>query len=302
MGILLALAAAFLWGTADFLARFSTQRIGTYRTSFLVQCVGLASVTLYFAVLAFHGFDALASGWRPWAWVVLAGAINSLCSLAFYRAIETGAVSVVAPISSSYPVLTVMLSLLSGERLRWINGIGIAIVLIGVVFASTSFEQPASRSVQETAQPAHHSMHLSERHLARGVAWAITAAVGFGFMFWILGFRVVPVLGGLTSVWMIRLVSLLSLSVLSFPAGQSLALPKGLVWWFVLGTGIFDTAAFLCNNIALAIGQVSIVTVLVSLYSAVTVLYAWIFLRERLERSQWCGIALIFAGIFLVNL
>jgi uncharacterized membrane protein len=48
-------------------------------------------------------------------------------------------------------------------------------------------------------------------------------------------------------------------------------------------------------------GLVSVVSVLASLYGAVTVLLAWIFLRERLEISQWFGIAMIFAGIVLVS-
>jgi len=42
--------------------------------------------------------------------------------------------------------------------------------------------------------------------------------------------------------------------------------------------------------------------VLASLYGAVTVILAWIFLREKLERSQWLGIILIFAGIVLVSI
>jgi len=33
----------------------------------------------------------------------------------------------------------------------------------------------------------------------------------------------------------------------------------------------------------------------------VTVLLSWIVLRERLERSQWAGIALIFIGIVMVR-
>jgi drug/metabolite transporter (DMT)-like permease len=34
----------------------------------------------------------------------------------------------------------------------------------------------------------------------------------------------------------------------------------------------------------------------------VTVLLAWMFLRERLASRQWCGVAAILAGITLVNL
>jgi uncharacterized membrane protein len=56
------------------------------------------------------------------------------------------------------------------------------------------------------------------------------------------------------------------------------------------------------NNAGLSIGHVSVVSVMASLYGAITVLLSWIFLRERIERSQWFGIVLIFAGIVLVSL
>jgi uncharacterized membrane protein len=47
--------------------------------------------------------------------------------------------------------------------------------------------------------------------------------------------------------------------------------------------------------------QVSVVTVLASLYVAVTVFLAAVFLRERITLPQWCGIAAIFAGIVLIS-
>jgi len=66
--------------------------------------------------------------------------------------------------------------------------------------------------------------------------------------------------------------------------------------------GFMDTAAFVSNNAGLHIGPISVVSVLASLYGAVTVLLSWIFLRERLERSQWLGIVLIFMGIVCVSI
>jgi drug/metabolite transporter (DMT)-like permease len=44
-----------------------------------------------------------------------------------------------------------------------------------------------------------------------------------------------------------------------------------------------------------------VVSVLASLYGAVTVALAAIFLREHVSRWQWLGIIAIFAGIFLIS-
>ena len=139
-------------------------------------------------------------------------------------------------------------------------------------------------------------------HLSKGVGWAILAALGFGVLFWFLGFHVVPAVGSAVSVWVMRLTSFSVLALAAVPARQSLKLPRGSVWWLLVAVGILDTAAFVANNAGLRTGQVSVVSVLASLYGAVTVLLAWIFLRERLERTQWLGIVLIFIGIVLVSI
>jgi drug/metabolite transporter (DMT)-like permease len=142
----------------------------------------------------------------------------------------------------------------------------------------------------------------AKAHLSKGVGWAILAGVLFGVLFWFLGYHVVPLVGSVVSVWVIRLTSFLALVLAAAPARQTLRLPHGSVWWLFAAVGVLDTAAFVANNAGLNTGQVSVVSVLASLYGAVTVLLSWIVLRERLERSQWLGVALIFAVIVLVSL
>jgi drug/metabolite transporter (DMT)-like permease len=65
--------------------------------------------------------------------------------------------------------------------------------------------------------------------------------------------------------------------------------------------GALDTSAFVLNNRGMQLEQVSVVSVLASLYGAVTVFLAAIFLREQLSRWQWLGIVAIFAGIALIS-
>ena len=292
MGIVLGLAGAVCWGVADFLARFSSRRVGAYRTLLFMQAFGFVGLSVYLKWT--HRLAQIsAHGWQPWAFGAIAGLLNMIASLALYYSFQIGLMSVVAPVSSSYPALTVMLALLSGEHIQALRGVGLAVTLIGVVLASTSF---AADKVDAPARGNH-----PHARLAKGVVWAIVAAIGFGFLFWFLGFHVVPVLGSVISVWMIRLTSFTVLVLAAAPSRQTITLPRGSVWWLLLGIGLLDTAAFVFNNAGLRTGQVSVVSVLASLYGAVTVVLSWVFLRERLERSQWLGIVLIFAGIVLVS-
>ncbi len=284
--------AALGWGVADFLARFAARRVGAYRTMFFMQGLGFLGLTAWMAVAGAGEF--LHGGGGPAWWLaVVVGLLNAGSGLALYRSFEVGVLSVVAPISASYPALTLLLAIRSGETIGPMRAAGMGAILAGVILAATSL-LPESNAEPRSAR--------GKRHLARGVGWAIASSLGFGTVFWLLGFHVMPVLGGVVSVWAVRLTSFCVLGLLAAPVRQSIRPPRGRVWWFIAGVALLDTAAFVANNLGLKTGQVSLVTVLASLYSAVTVLLARLFLRERMGWTQWLGIALIFAGIALVSL
>lgn len=293
MPIFLGLTAAICWGVADFCARFGSQRIGAFRTLFYMQVFGLIIMTAY---LEPHGgLMPLTHGWRPWIFAAIAGVLSTLGSLALYHAFRIGVMSIVAPISSSYPALTVVLAFVSGERLPVHRVAGLVVIIVGVILAATSF-------AALTAKSGATNNSAARAQLSRGVGWSIFAAIAFGVMFWFIGFHVVPLTGAAFSVWMIRLSTIGTLALLALPSRQSLKPPSGNIWWIVAAIGVTDTIAYFANNAGLGTGHVSVVSVLASLYGAVTVLLSWIFLRERLERSQWLGIALIFAGIIFVSI
>ena len=292
LGLILGLTAALCWGLSDFVARFVSRRIGAYRALLFMQLIGFAALTAF--LVASGGFSRAAiSNWHPWALAFLAGSLNTIGSLALYFAFEVGVLTVVAPISSSYPAITVVLALLSGEHIRALNAAGLFLTLVGLLLAATSFSPPPGVEVPQTNSPSW---------LSKGVGWAIVSLISFGIMFWFLGFHVLPVLGAGLSVWVIRIATSSMLLLAAAPSRQSIRLPSGSVWWLLVIMGLMDTTAYTANNAGLQSGPVSIITVVASLYGAVTVFLSSIFLRERLKATQWLGVALIFAGIVLVNL
>lgn len=296
MGIVLGLTAALCWGSADFLARYSTRSIGTYRTLFFMQMFGFVGLGLY--LWQSGEFERLyqRAVWQDWAWATLAALLNIVSSLSLYRAFEIGVLSIVSPIAASYGALTAILAVLSGETLSITRALGIVAALLGVILASFS---PAG-SKEKTILLASRS--TTRPGLPPGVALALFAALCFGFTFWILGFFVTPKLGGVAPIWYVRLLTLVLLAAFAAPSRQRLKIPRGRVWWFIAGVGVLDTAAFVSNSLGLTTDQVAVVTVLASLFSAVTVVLAWLFLREKLQWSQWLGIGIIFMGIGLVSI
>jgi drug/metabolite transporter (DMT)-like permease len=294
MGILLGLATALSWGSADLCARFATRKIGTFRTMFYMQLSGLALLTLVMPVLGGWG-RLLDSSWPSlWAWGILAGCLNTSSTLALYRSFEIGKMSIVAPVSASYPVLTMLLSVLTGERLTAVRVLGMALTICGVVLVARGEKMP------EGTEPAAEGAHKMGK--SRGVGWALFSAAGFGVMFWLLGIRVVPLLGAAQSVWVIRMTSVAATALVIVLARQSMALPtKGDSPW-IWGIGVLDTTAYVFNNFGMKLEQISVVSVLASLYGAVTVILATLILKEPVSRMQWFGIASIFAGIVLISL
>lgn len=289
MGILLGLLTALTWGGADFLARFATHRIGTLRTTLYMQLAGLLLLTTFLPSLGGWGHLADGSGWRPWAWGILAGTLNASGTLALYRSFEIGKMAVVAPVSASYPALTLLLSWFTGEQLAVARIAGIILTLVGVVVVAGGEKVP---DVHGTG-PA--------RRNGKGIGWAVMAAIAFGFLFWLLGIRIVPRVGPAPAVWLIRLTSSVLATVVLFCAKQPMSLPRGNLRWMALGMGAMDTGAFVLSNRGMQMEQVAVISVLGSLYGAVTVGLAAIFLREHVSRAQWAGIFAIFLGIYLIS-
>jgi drug/metabolite transporter (DMT)-like permease len=289
MGILLGLATALSWGGSDFISRFVSRKLGALRAVLYMQAWGflLLSGALFFLPGQNHLFDG--SGWRPWAWGLLAGFINTFGMLALYHSFAIGKLALVAPVSASYPALTALLTFLSGESLSIFRYAGIAVTILGVVLVARG----------ESASTTPSDAQLSPSR--GGLYWALTAASSFGVLFWLLGIRIIPATGPFAAVWLIRASgALLALVILLFRR-----LPVGLssksTTLQTAGMGFLDTGAFLFSNRGMQLEQVSVVSVLGSLYGGVTVGLAALFLREPVRRVQWWGIILIFAGIFFLS-
>ncbi|HVO56414.1 MAG TPA: DMT family transporter [Dongiaceae bacterium] len=290
MGIFLGVATALAWGSADFVARFATRTLGSIRTVFWMQLWGALFLSFFLWLQGDWGHLLDHSGWQPWAWGALAGAINTFAMLALYRAFEIGKLAIVGPISASYPALTVLLSLFSGERLvpqRWL---GIIAALFGVLLVAFGERKPSATEGSDSVRQESH-----------GVLWAVAASLSFGVLFWLLGVRIIPRTGALATVWLIRVTGVGFTAVAGLFLNAALRLTSRSNTAQTAVTGLLDTSAFALSNVGMGIEQVSVVSVLGSLYGAVTVALAALFLRERIARLQWIGIAAIFLGVVLMN-
>ena len=278
------LAAAF-WGVGDFFITLLTRRIGTRWALLSIQALSLAG---WIFLLFFGARPVAVSG--PLLGILFATAVCHVLGLAFvYRAFEIGNLAIVSPISSAFAIVTAALSLMSGEHPPALVLTGSALLMAGVALATRA---PSSGPTPASS--------------LRGVPEALASAAAFGTMFWLFYFYIQPKLG-----YTLPLVSLKTLAVL----GSALAFVRSrsreragaiklgpAVVLLAVGAAAADTLAWLAYIEGTHTVYATVVTALASLFSAVTVMLAWRFLRERLAVHQWVGVGVILAGILLVNL
>jgi drug/metabolite transporter (DMT)-like permease len=272
--LFLALGASLAWGFADFFGPLVSRTLGSLRVLFWAQAGGVAAIALAVAI----------RGEGPAGWAVLFAILASLGGMlglfAYYRGMQQGAMSVVAPIAGVSAIVPVIFGIATGDKPSTAQVAGIACALAGVGLASVE----------------HHE---GSRRIATGVGLALLAAVGFGFYFpWMHA-------AGKVDFWWASLVfrTTALLLVASIVAQRRTPLrlrPRDLA--IAAAVGIGDTLGNVLFAASSSHGLVSLTSVLASLYPVVTVLLAASVLHERVARMQKAGILLTLTGVVLISL
>ena len=268
-----ALLASVTWGVADFLGGLKSRTVPVLVVLLLAQISG---------VLAIGVVVALAGNAPPSSvlWAMLAGLFGTLGLASFYRGMAVGAISVVAPIAAVGAIVPVVFGIATGDDVSRLQSIGFALALSGVALAS--FERHEAGAIR----------------IATGVPWAIAAVVGFGgyyvpmheaseqdFLWAALVFR--------TTVALLALATWLVMRPPIRPARGHLGA--------IMMIGILDTAGNTLFAAASNQGEVSVVSVLATLYPVTTVALAALVLSERFDRLQLVGVVFALAGVVLIS-
>ena len=270
--LLLALGASLAWGVADFVGPLFSRTLGILRVLFWGQVGGVLAIGLAVAI----------RGEGPAGWAVLfaiCAALGGMLGLvAYYRGMEIGVMSVVAPIAGVSAVIPVVFGIATGDSPSPAQVAGIVCALLGVGLASVEHSD-------------------GRRRIAAGVGLALLAALGFGFYFpWMHA-------AGKVDFWWASLVfrttALLIVATAVAVQRPSLRLgPRDFA--IVIAVGIGDTIGNALFAASSGQGLVSLTAVLASLYPVVTVLLAAAVLHERVAPMQRAGIVLTLTGVALI--
>jgi drug/metabolite transporter (DMT)-like permease len=273
LALLLALGSSVVWGCADFGGGWVTRRLPVFAVALVSQLAGF--VPLVAAILVRGDLDGRS------LWIGALGGIGGAVGLsAFYKAMAVGTMSVVSPITACSALVPFVLSLATGERPATIAAMGAILALSGAILAS--LEERKSSSPER----------------ARAVLLAVVSAVAIGlFVYFVgLGSREGDALSTLVGA---RIGSLAALVCLVLGSRTPVRIPRA---WLpaVAVVGLGDVTANALFASASGHGLLSLVSVLGSLYPVVTLLLAYVVLRERLTRAQQAGVAIALVGVVAI--
>ncbi|MCK8686087.1 DMT family transporter [Pseudomonas umsongensis] len=280
------LLAALLWGGTDFLVGLNARAVGVKRAVYFGQALGFTIMSLLLILFPVFILRSMAAPLDVWLIGVAAAVLTVSGALALSKAFALGKASIVAPLVTSYGVVTTLLSWAGGEQISLLQLLCIALCVIGVVLSSMHSDPKVPHSTQASSS----------------IAYALLAAVFYGTSFWLQGRFVLPVLGPVTMLWLAYLVGLIVLVGIVLRIDDGLKLPPLKNCLTLTGASLMNLGGFSSFAWGAVAGSVSVVTVISTLSGGIAAILGYVFFKERLGKVQVSGVVLVLVGAFVLHL
>lgn len=261
--------SSLLWGVADFSGGLAAKRAPA---PLVTAFSGPGALLVLFVGMPFMPGTPTSI---DLAWGAAAGVFGAAGATLMYRSLAMGPMSLASPVFSLIGLcVPVLFGLAAGERpsvLAW-SGVGLAMVAIPLL--STTGEGPG---------------HYPRAHVRRTLMVAIAAGLVIG---WFLVF--VARIGGSAGLWPLVVARGTAIGILGgwYLARRQPLVPPAAARIPALGAGVLDSAANVMFLIAVHRAALVLVSALVSLAPATTVLVARLTLGERWSVAQGVGLLL----------
>jgi len=295
--VIIGLSSAIVFGTADFFGGLASRRITPLVATWLAAGAGLA---LMLALAPIVG-----GVWSTGAlsWGALGGAGSALAILLLYAALAIGPMSILSPLTAIIcAIVPLGIGLAQGERLSPVAYAALGLALVAILLVAFVPGQAVTRPS------------------LRGLLYAIGSGTMMGL--YLSAMDQSPADSGLIPLLTNRVASVALLGVVVLGSlvtarrsrtrgaadadsghGDAEAARQSRKVGIILAVvcGLLDSTANSAILYGLRIGELSIMSVLVALYPAGTVILAAIVLKERVARIQWIGLTLAVVAAALLS-
>jgi drug/metabolite transporter (DMT)-like permease len=283
--VVLGLASAAAWGSADFGGGIAGRRAPLFGVILFTQLIG-CGLALGLAVVRAEPAPAP----RDLAIALAGGVVGATGIWALYLGLSTGRMGVVAPISG---VLSAVVPVGAGIVLQGLpgpaalGGIALALVAVVLVSASPGGGGPATGRIDRVAG------------IPNDVAIGLLAGVSLGSLNLVIS-RLTP--GSVFApLVVVRLTEAALIGTIILTARRAWRVPRG-VWPLAVLIGGLDMAGNGLFILAAQAGRLDIAAILSSLYPVTTLVLAAIVLKERVVGIHAIGVAAALVAIVLVRL
>jgi uncharacterized membrane protein len=266
------LTAVGVWGASDFLGGIGARRANAFLFTAIVHVSGMVAVGAI-ALMIHAPFPEM----KSLLWSLLAGVLGGLALVFFYRALSRGNMGLIAPVAAVLSAAIPTIVTAFGE------GFPATRKVVGFILAGIGVWL-ISRNEGDTGRP-------------EGLGVAVLAGIGFaGF------YLCTHKAGNASALWVAtcsRSASFLVTGVIVLFSRQ-LARVAAPVLAIALTAGILDIGGSVAFVRAAQIGRLDAAVVLSSLYPAVTVVLARIFLHEHFSRTRTLGMVAALAAVPMI--
>jgi drug/metabolite transporter (DMT)-like permease len=285
MDVLMGLFTAMLWGITDVLVGINARAVGVKRAVYFAQALGFIVMSLLLVVFPSIILKSITAPASVWLLAVGAAVLTVCGALALSKAFASGKASIIAPVVTTYGIVTTMLSWASGEHISSIQIICITVCVVGVFLTSR----------HKGSMLPHHTIPT------RSIGYALLAATSYGTSFWLQAKYTLPLLGTVTTLWLGYLVGIimLLLIVLNIPNGLKVPSMKNCI--ALTGVSLANLAGFSAYAYGTTVGSVSVVTVISTLSGGVAAILSFFFFKERMAAIQVVGVFLVLGGAFALH-
>lgn len=272
----LGLIAAFCWGAHDIGVRYLSQSVPLLAALFVVLLAGAGYQVAWISL----GDDWVVPPQNALFFAVAAGIGFLIADLGIYFALQRGPVRIVAPLVASYPVLSLGVAIWQGAEVAIWQWLAVCLIVVGV--AATAGLGPRD----DTAK-------IPPR--GPTIALSLMAAAGFAVTF-ALGQHATALGASAAGHLVTRMTTLAALVGIMLFANQTFW-PGTRALMILIVLGVLDAVALQSVLSAGGMPHPEYASVASSVFGLLTVILAWIFLREKMTKWQWVGCLLAFAGI-----
>ena len=265
-------------GIADLITIGLARKIGLINTGLWEKLLAVLIVTPYFLFTS----PGSAIIFEHWDLLVLLGFINLITYLVLIRSLQIGPVSVIAPLTTLFSIVSLGLAyLFLDEYLTYTQVIVIGVALVGAVVT--------------VLKPGNISLFSSS--LTAGVLLGLLATLLVGTQMFLQG-TISKQVGWFLGVYFPMMFSIFGFIPLSFYKGeipwQSLSLR---VFVLLLITSSLKIGGFFLFARGAELGSIGMVSVGATAYPVIPIIAGVLLFKERLVHTQVIGISLLLGSL-----